>query len=195
MQENYTPDTIPYGYCHCGCGGLAPIAKMTKAKYGHVKGQPVKFIHNHHSRRASKGITFADAARFAEKVKVTDGCWEWQGAKGPLGYGNMSWGGRIVAAHRVSYALHVGAIPDGMVIDHLCRNPKCVNPYHLEPVSHTINIQRGDAAKLSREDVVAIREAYTPYSKKYGVKPLAIQYGVTPTMISLIVCGKAWKNI
>lgn len=39
---------IAYGYCHCGCGGIAPIAKKTSSRYGHLKGNPIKFIHNHH---------------------------------------------------------------------------------------------------------------------------------------------------
>lgn len=86
--------------------------------------------------------------RFWDKVIVTDnpnGCWMWQGAR-TVGYG-MMWGGadvgRSLLAHRVSYEMHIGPIPDGMQLDHLCRNPGCVNPNHLEPVTGAENVRRG----------------------------------------------------
>jgi hypothetical protein len=54
--------------------------------------------------------------------------------------------GRRVYAHRFSFEYHVGAVPDGLVLDHLCRNTKCVNPYHLEPVTIGENVRRGGDA-------------------------------------------------
>lgn len=71
------------------------------------------------------------------------GCIEWLGSKTPLGYGHFHVDGRAVYAHRWSYEYHVGPIPDGLVIDHLCRNTSCVNPDHLEPVTHAENVKRG----------------------------------------------------
>lgn len=80
--------------------------------------------------------------RFMEKVAVVaTGCWEWQGYIKPNGYGDFRYeGGRW--AHRASHELFRGPIPDGMELDHLCRNKRCVNPTHLEPVTGTINQQR-----------------------------------------------------
>ena len=69
-----------------------------------------------------------------------NGCWEWIGAKGTGGYGRF----RHAPAHRVMYERLVGPIPAGLQIDHLCRNRDCVNPAHLEPVTQTVNILRGD---------------------------------------------------
>lgn len=74
------------------------------------------------------------------------GCWIWLGAEN-LGYGRVYFGKRSKRrskmAHRMSYELVRGQIPDGLVIDHLCRNTYCVNPDHLEAVTDAINIRRG----------------------------------------------------
>ncbi len=85
------------------------------------------------------------AERFWAKVEKSDGCWTWTGAN-YIGYGQISEGGRdgrLLKAHRVAYELLVGPIPDGLDLDHLCRNPSCVNPAHLEPVTHRENLRRG----------------------------------------------------
>lgn len=57
----------------------------------------------------------------------------------------MGLGGKIILAHRFSYETFVGPIPEGLVIDHLCRNTLCVNPKHLEPVTNTTNVMRGES--------------------------------------------------
>lgn len=88
--------------------------------------------------------------RFWSKVEKTSGCWEWRGGRKPEGYGVFSTGGRaggMVRAHRAAYWLLVGPIPEGLFLDHLCRNPGCVNPAHLEPVTHAENVARGDAGQ------------------------------------------------
>lgn len=93
--------------------------------------------------------------RFWAKVEKTPTCWLWRGALTSGGYGNfVIHRGTNVAAHRFAYELLVGPIPEGLVLDHLCRLPLCVNPEHLEPVTERENIRRGDAptAILSREN-------------------------------------------
>lgn len=90
------------------------------------------------------------ADRFWEKVSVgsPDECWEWTAGTYSNGYGlffvEHSPKRRNAMAHRVAYELSVGPIPDGLVIDHLCRNRACVNPDHLEPVTHRVNLLRGE---------------------------------------------------
>jgi hypothetical protein len=71
------------------------------------------------------------------------GCWIWE--QGPLrdGYGRVYFDGKMRQAHRATYEHFVGAIPDGMQLDHLCRLRCCVNPDHLEPVTQLENIRRG----------------------------------------------------
>jgi hypothetical protein len=71
------------------------------------------------------------------------GCWEWTGRITPQGYGTISLAGKSHRAHRLSYEALVGPIPDGLGLDHLCRNRPCVNPDHLEPVTQSVNTKRG----------------------------------------------------
>lgn len=83
-------------------------------------------------------------AKFWMKVKANGGCWEWQNAL-TNGYGTFAPKRfAILPAHRVAYELIVGPIPEGLELDHLCKNPRCVNPNHLEPVTHAENCRRGD---------------------------------------------------
>ena len=81
--------------------------------------------------------------RFWSKVKKTDYCWEWT-ASLRRGYGQFSLNGKQITAHRFSYELVNGKIPKELELDHLCRNHSCVNPDHLEAVTHRENILRGE---------------------------------------------------
>lgn len=82
-------------------------------------------------------------ARFWNKVDQTSECWTWVAYCTPRGYGRYNLDGRICFAHRVAYEDQRGPIPDGLELDHLCRNTSCVNPDHLEPVTRRENILRG----------------------------------------------------
>ena len=84
--------------------------------------------------------------RFHTRYLIDDnGCWIWRFSVGADGYGYMSVGG-TTKAHRVGYELIVGPIPQGLELDHLCRVRACVNPAHLEPVTHLENMRRGAPA-------------------------------------------------
>ena len=93
--------------------------------------------------------------RLLAKIDVDPGagCWLWTGGKGANGYGQIGVGSvldgsrRLAAVHRVAYEEMVGPIPDGLVLDHLCRTRSCVNPDHLEPVTFEENVRRGEAGR------------------------------------------------
>lgn len=82
-----------------------------------------------------------DFYRFYGKVVVGDDCWEWQGHR-LRGYGQFSYKNKIVRAHRWAYEYHVGPIPEGLQIDHICENPSCVRWDHLVPATPKENIAR-----------------------------------------------------
>jgi hypothetical protein len=92
-----------------------------------------------------------DSQRLISKIDQSGNCWEWTGAKTRQGYGRIKWGGIFVAAHRASYEYFVGSIPEGRVLDHLCRNRPCVRPEHLEPVTLLENLRRGLSAIVEEQ--------------------------------------------
>lgn len=83
--------------------------------------------------------------RFEDKYipEPNSGCWLWTASVRHLSYGQFWDGESIVFAHRWSYEHHIGPVPKGLVLDHLCRVPLCVNPDHLEPVTQRENVLRG----------------------------------------------------
>lgn len=108
---------------------------------------------------------------FWEKVAVgdPDECWPWLSYRNRGGYG--CWQPRIgykVMAHRHAYEDKVGPIPEGLVIDHLCRNRACCNPAHMEPVTIGENVMRGEtlSAALARRTECPQGHAYTPENTK-----------------------------
>lgn len=80
--------------------------------------------------------------RFAAKVEVTDSCWLWTATRHRKGYGQFQFDGSMRQAHRWLWEQTVGPIPEGLELDHLCRVRHCVNPDHLEPVTHAENVAR-----------------------------------------------------
>lgn len=100
-----------------------------------------------------------------KKVVVDGECWRWTGAvdRGGSGYGRVQWNGVERRPHRVFYEMFYGPIPEGLTIDHLCRNHMCVNPTHLEAVTSRVNTLRGNwpAAVNSRKSTCPRGHAYS----------------------------------
>ena len=93
----------------------------------------------------------SDDTRFWAKVFAEDGaaCWRWLAAVNTSGYGHFRTSAhRTRLAHRMAYEMCVGPIPEGLTLDHLCRNRLCVNPAHLEPVTVRENLRRGLRGEL-----------------------------------------------
>ncbi len=123
-------------------------------------------------------------------IDEVTGCWNWSGARHPSGYGRLKVGGKQLYAHRYMYEKVRGRIPDGRVIDHLCRNRSCVNPDHLEVVTQTENMRRGLVAKLTLEQVNEIRAQ----AGKVKQSELGATYCGSQLTISRILRRQNWRD-
>lgn len=111
--------------------------------------------------------------RFWAKVKLnSSGCLEWMGARNNLGYGHFRWEGRTRGAHRVAYQILIGAVPDGLQLDHLCRNRACVDVDHLEPVTASENVRRGLIPEIRRQQHAHV--THCPQGHAYAAPNLQI---------------------
>jgi len=105
--------------------------------------------------------------RFLRKIKIVEsGCWEWQGKTTSFGYGCMGLNKKLIYVHRFAYEHYIGSIPQGLQIDHLCRNPKCANPAHLEAVTASENVLRSTAPTVSAKRNSS--KTHCPYGHQYS---------------------------
>lgn len=172
----------PSGLCMCGCGNPVPRAGRTSRKERVVFGEFIKFLTGHHRRLSPVDYIVDDAT----------GCWNWQLSLDHHGYGMAYIDGKRIGAHRLIYQRERGPIPDGMPLDHLCRNPRCVNPGHLEPVTQAENVQRGNHAKLTIELACEIRRRYAEGG--ISLNKIGSEYGVSGTCIHNVVHNKSWST-
>lgn len=143
--------------------------------------------------------------RFWEKVnkRGPDDCWEWTAAR-TQGYGVIKASfpdRRMLRAHRVSYEINKGKIPEGWLVRHICDNPGCVNPDHLLSGTWTDNMKDRDSrnrqargerqglSKLTEDDVRAIRKDVR------SQEAIARDYGIAQTGVSFIKRRKTWKHV
>lgn len=118
---------------------------------------PIQYLHPA-SPEALEAVAEVVAHRLLEKAEVTSftSCWRWRGAVNKEGYGLLRVDGRHRPAHRLAYVVARGPIADWLAVDHLCKNTACINPLHLEAVTHGLNIKRaladhgGAPASVSR---------------------------------------------
>ena len=149
------------------------------------------------------------AQRFEERwIPVPwSGCWEWTMGRDSKGYGTISFKGQSsTRAHRLSWELHRGPIPDGMHVLHKCDNPGCVNPDHLFIGTHDDNMAdkaaKGRAPSMAGEACpvsVLTDEAIDDIRREYATglvkqRELAAKHGVSQTNISSIVRRATWRH-
>jgi hypothetical protein len=147
--------------------------------------------------------------RFQTSYALNDnGCWEWQRGRRPNGYGVLMINRSPQYAHRVSFMLHVGPIPDGLCVLHRCDNRCCVNPDHLflgtKGDNNRDRAAKGRSAprhgefsasrKLTWEDVRFIRANYRRGSHTWGQTALGRRFGVCHETIRKIINGDHWIN-
>jgi hypothetical protein len=188
LRSEWDEADIPYGECLCGCGRKTNIAPRSITRYGHIKGEPIRFILGHGYRKATKFLP--------EDRGHSTPCWMWQLWTTHEGYGKLSiTRDRKVTsklAHRWMYERFKGPIPVGMQLDHLCCQPSCVNPDHLEVVTNAENSRRGSTTKLDWDKVREIRRCIAEEGATH--KALAEHHGVCVATISHIASGRNWRE-
>lgn len=153
------------------------------------------------------GMT-VNPARFWRKVLKTESCWLWRGAMTASGYGSIAWGRRgdlsSVGAHRFSYEMHVGPVPDGLWVLHRCDVRACVRPDHLflgtcqdnhDDCHAKDRHNRGERNGRAKLTVDEISEIKGRLGAGYMPATIAVAYGVTADWVREIRRGRRWGHV
>jgi hypothetical protein len=138
------------------------------------------------------------------KPKGESGCWLWLGSKLPRGYGILSVQSKKKYAHRLSYETFVGPVPDGLDVMHLCDNPSCINPGHLQAGTHKQNMEdcsrkgraaNGEKNSQSKLTLAEVKEMIRLRKEsQIGFKELGAMFGVCTMQACRICNGKRWQQ-
>lgn len=184
-----TNDTIPLGLCQCGCGQETRPAPYTSATCGWTKGQPLRYVRNHH-QRTTKRLSFPFDRVSVEDRGYKTPCWVWVGRIAGGGYGRVRFQSRVWGTHVLAYTMFREPVPEGLELDHLCRVRGCCNPDHLEAVTAIVNRRRGNLTKINEDTARQIKAVK-------GLEPLAVtaeRHNVSRALISHIQLGKSWAD-
>lgn len=171
------------GLCECGCGRKTLVSPCTDRWHGWVKGEPRRFLAGHNNR-----LRRVPDAREEDRGHSTP-CLIWQGSLNDRGYGMSSSGGWRLA-HKVQWETVHGPVPDGLELDHLCRQRDCVNPAHLEPVTHAENMRRSSVARAEVAAAEGSRIAALRVRLQWSQGQLAEALGVSRALVTLWEGGR-----
>lgn len=159
-----------------GCDREQHAREVCKAHYNQLRrGGPLRPL-------AQLGLSTHD--RFWEKVELTGTCWYWRGAMYRGGYGVFVGDGCRWSAHRFAWSEVYGPIPDGMVVDHICHTPACVNPDHLRLATRKQNTEYRRGIQKNNQGTQVRGVGYNGYSYmvRVGHKGKSYYFGSYPTL-------------
>lgn len=157
--------------------------------------------------RAPIDISGNSVDRFWAKVsKFGGGCWNWTAATRSTGYGCMKVNGRLISAHRLSFVLHFGEVPEGQIVCHRCDNRLCVRPDHLFAGTPHANVADMDAkgrrmqprgeksgsAKLTEADIV---QFFALRKSGHSNRRIAAMFGVDSSTVNCVFTGRSWRHV
>jgi len=145
--------------------------------------------------------------RLWNRTNRESGCWIWTGCKNADGYGTISVNGKMHMAHRLSWELTNGPIPNGLFVCHKCDNPSCINPEHLFLGTNKDNMQdkvkkgrkngggpargeRNGSAKITKADVLEIRKLH---ANGISGRKIADKFGISDSQVFRIILNQCWK--
>lgn len=173
--------------CECGCGRTTKLARCSDSSKGWIRGVPLRFAKGHNLRRLNP------QAYKSEDRGYSTPCWIWQRGTDEGGYGKVGIVGvQTTLAHRFFYMWVKGDIPDDLELDHLCRVRNCVNPDHLEAVTHQENDRRGMVTKLNPD---AVRQIRAMRSEGKTRAQAAAPFGIHPVYVTQITTRKMWADV
>ncbi len=186
--------------CLCDCGNIKTILRSNLQSGSTRSCGCIKW---------PKGQAYDESLkkRILRNYEEVNGCWNWKKYKNSLGYGIINVKGKIHLAHRISWQIFKGEIPESLLICHTCDNPSCINPNHLWMGTNKENQEdmfkknrsrhvRGDdhsSSKLDSEKVKKIRSLSKP--RYYTAKRLAEEFKVSEVTIHNIIYGRTWRHL
>ena len=181
-----------------GCGRKHSVHGLCRSHWSRVQktGDVQADIPLRHYRPI--GLSLSETFEYFMPGTPGTDCWEWTGSRNQAGYGVVRMTDSSFPAHRVSYELFIGPIPEGWCVCHRCDNPPCCNPNHLFVGTKDDNNQdkvakgRNDAT-LTAEDVTKIRNLYA--NGDVLQRELAQTFGVSRSNITMIISRKTWRHI
>jgi hypothetical protein len=198
------PLEVPYGYCLCGCGELAPLAPVTVTARGWIKGAPLRYVHGHRCRLSHVSGPRRDAIdKFWERTLPVDGplptpCLIWQGGLWPNGYAKTSISGRTRLGHRLAYELAIDTrLTSKQVVAHHCDTPACLSPRHLFLTDAKGNAMDSASKGRARKVLVAgqAMEMRCLHATGWSTAALAEKFLVGRSTVYRVISGRGWQHL
>lgn len=178
MNPDFTKNTP--GRCACGCWQKTSFNKHSDAYAGYEAGTYMKYVTGHQTRQSGSMFEYVNAG-------YKTPCWIWNLGLNRGGYAVIYSNGKSNSGHKHFYELVNGPVPDGLHLDHLCRNRACVRPDHLDTVTPNVNVLRGSNTRITESQIQEMKALYAAGKRK---REIARLFGLGEAHTGAILNGK-----